>query len=265
MNILKHELRVGLKTFLLWALGLFFLVFVGMVKYTGINGSASINVNELFDKFPRIVLAVLGMVGVDVTSLGGYYAVITYYTFICVAVYALSLGLNAVNREAIDKTYEFIFTKPRKRNFILLVKYGASYIYLLLFCILNWLFSVAAVASLNIENTIENAMMLYSIVLFLLGMLFMAIGAFVGVMVKKTEKGSLYANLCFLVAFILSMIYDMMEHGGIVKVVSPLKYFAPKDVLSGKLDIVYVLLCIVVTLVLGIKTFFVFEKRDLTS
>lgn len=265
MNILKRELRAGLKIFLLWTLGLFFLVFVGMIKFTGISGSTGTDVGALMNQFPKIVLAVFGMVGVDITTIGGYYSVLMYYVLICAAIYGVSIGVNLINREAVDKTYEFIFTKPRSRSYILMIKMISSVIYLFLFCILNYLFSIMALASLKFDNTIGEAIVIYSIVTFLMGILFLSLGAFVAVSLKKSEKGSLYGNLCFLVAFVVGTIYDMLENGGILKLFSPFKYFVPQDILDGKMDVIYVFLCIVATTLLVMGTFVKFERKDLTS
>lgn len=265
MNIFKRELRSGIKSFILWTLGLFVLVFVGMVKFTGINGGAGTDINVIFDQFPRVVLAVFGMVGVDITTLGGYYAVIIYFALICIAIYGVSLGVNAVNRESVDKTYEFIFTKPRARSYILAIKLLVPFIYLVLFSIINCMFSFMAVAALKFENTIGNAIVLYSTVMFLIGMMFLAIGAFLAVVAKRSERGALYGNLSFLAVFILSIIYDMLENVGIVKIFAPLKYFAPQDILEGRIDFIYVALCLIITILLGARTFMLFNRKDLIA
>ena len=77
------------------------------------------SLNQLLARFPRVVLAVLGISGVDVETPGGYYAVLAFYAVICASLYGASLGAGAVNREAVDKTYEFLFTRPRSRAAIL--------------------------------------------------------------------------------------------------------------------------------------------------
>jgi len=97
MNILSRELRAGRKTFFFWSLGLFFLVFAGMAKYTGVAADEA-SFNALLAQFPRVVLAVLGITGVDVEAPGGYYAVLAFYAVICASIYGVSLGANAVNR-----------------------------------------------------------------------------------------------------------------------------------------------------------------------
>jgi ABC-2 type transport system permease protein len=265
MNILKHELKTNLKVFFFWTLGLFFLMFAGMTKFTGISADNGVNMSELFDQFPRIVLAVFGMVGLDITTLGGYYSILVYYVLICIAVYGMSLGINAVNRESIDKTHEFLYTKPRARRTILELKLFAACIYLVAFTVLSYLFTISAISTLNFENTINQPIILSTITVFLTGLLFCAIGSFIAAITTKIEKGALYGNLFFLTTFLTSVIYDMFEDGGILKLFAPFKYFNPNDILEGKLDIVFVLLCIVCSILLIFSSFLLFEKKDLNA
>ena len=266
MNVLKRELRTGIKPFILWTIGLFFLDFAGLIKYMGISATTGdADIMKLLDQFPRIVMAVFGMVGLDIKSLGGYYAILAFYALICVSIYAIHLGSDAVNREAIDKTYEFIFTKPLKRQYILGMKLLSGAIYLTVFCVLNVLFSILAVSTLKIEGNINTEMLLFGLSAFLVGMLFFSLGAFFAAIVKKSEKGSLYGNLSFLVVFIMGVIFDMFENATVLQFFSPLKYFLPTDLLNRQLNLFYAAVCIIGTTVLLWRTFVVFCKKDLTA
>lgn len=262
MNILKRELRAGLKPFLFWTLGLFVLVFAGMVKYTGIS-AGGVSINELLAQFPRVVLAVLGIVGIDIETLGGYYAVIVYFAIICVSIYAVFLGANAVNRESIDKTYEFIFTKPRSRKYILLMKLLSGFIYLSLFCLLHYLFSISATATLKLSENINHEMLLFSLSVFFVGLLFFGISTFAATIANRPEKGMFYGNLCFLFSFVIGIIYDMLENGKILRIFTPIRYFLPSDLLSGYLDPSYIVLCLVLTFLLFLGSFHFFENLSI--
>ena len=180
MNILKKELKFGLKAFIFWSIGLFFLVFAGVIKFTGISGAEGDSVKELFDKFPKIILALFGMSGLDATSIDGYYAILVFYALICGMIYGVSLGANIINREIIDKTYEFIFTKPIKRSYIINMKLVSASIYLLAFSFLNYIFSIVSIRTLNLEKNIDREILLFSLSIFIISMLYCIIGMFIG-------------------------------------------------------------------------------------
>ena len=136
MNLFRRELKAGLKPFLLWTLGLFVFIFAGIVKSSAAMADGQF-MTELISKFPRIVVAVMGMANVDIAQFGGFYAVLMQYVFVLTAVYAVHLGNNAVSRESIDKTYEFLFAKPRSRSFILARKLLSALVYLVAYAALN--------------------------------------------------------------------------------------------------------------------------------
>jgi ABC-2 type transport system permease protein len=263
MNILKRELKFGFKTFICWMIGLFVLVFIGIIKYQGISTGGA-DVNDMLAAFPRVVLAVMGIVGVDINTLGGYTAILTYYVLICAVIYAVHLGSAAVSRESVDKTYEFAFTKPCSRSHILAIKLAAAWVYLILFCIFNILFSVMAVAYLKTAENVTMQIALFTVSVFLIGSLFIALSAFLAAASKQAEKGSLYGNLAFLYAFILGIVCDMLENAGLIKLISPFKYFSAADLISNKLDPVYTCLSILLAIVFLYGAFAKFNKKDLT-
>lgn len=263
MNILKRELKTGRKAFILWSIGLFFIMFAGMTKFTGFSGDPG--ALEIFDSFPKIVLAVFGIVGVDLTTLGGFYAIVVYYGIICMAIYSVSLGCHAVNREVIDKTYEFIFTKPRSRTAILNRKLLAAFIYITLYSLLNYIFSLAVIATLNIENTITGPILLFTLSLWLIGLLFCTLAAFIAAVIRDAERGIMLGNLIFLATFILGMIYDMLENGGALRFLSPMKYFLPKDLLADHLDPLFLVFCLVLIGAFYFAAVRMLEKKDLIA
>lgn len=262
MNILKRELRAGLKPFILWTVGMFILVFIGIAKFQGISAGGA-DISQLLNQFPRPVLAVLGMAGLDVSTLGGYSAILFYYVLICAVIYAVHIGSSAVTRESVDKTYEFIFTKPVSRDKILAMKLTAGWIFLFIFCVLNAVFSFMAISTLKIADTITGPILLFSLAVFLIASLFVALSAFLAALVRQADKGSLYGNLAFLYAFILGVIYDMLEHGGALRIISPFKYFLSSDLLGSRFDPVFTALSVALTAVFLFGAFRLFRQRDL--
>ncbi len=266
MNILKRELKFILKPFLFWSAGLFVLVFAGMTKFTGVaNAPGDINLNELLDKFPKAFLAVMGMANADLSTIGGYYSVLAFYALICAVIFSVYLGTNAISRESVDKTYEFLFTKPRLRSFVLCVKLTAAWTYLTIFSIFNFLFSIFAIRSLGFNENISVEILLFSAVLFLTGSFFLALSAFISAAVRNAEKGSLYGNLCFMAAFIMGVLYDISENVFVIKLFSPLKYFSTADLLAKKPDPVFAVISAILTVFFIAGAFYKFNKKDLTE
>jgi ABC-2 type transport system permease protein len=263
MNIIKRELRAGLKPFLLWMIAVFALVFIGIIKFEGINTGGA-DLSKLMASLPRVFLAMLGMAGVDVNTLLGYTTVLFYYVLICTVIYSVHLGAAAVTRESVDKTYEFIFTKPRTRSFILAAKLLVGWIYLLLFCVFSFLFSVWAIGMLQITVDIMAQVLLLTLSLFLVGSMFLSLSACLSALSARADKGALWGNLAFLYAFVLGVVYDMLDNAGVLRIVSPFRYFPGAEVVGGRLNSAYIALTILLTAVFLLIAFNRFYKRDLT-
>ena len=267
MNILKLELKFDLKRFIFWSVGIFLLLIAGMTKFIGFSSSAaaSADMTKLLDSFPKIILAIMGMANVDIQSLGGYFFILQYYVILCVIIYSIHLGTNAVLREDFDKTYEFVFTKPRKRSFILFMKLLSSFIYLVLFNALNMVFSFISLKMLNIDNTISKTIVVCSIAVFLIGLVFMALSACISTIVKRAERGTRISYLIFLIVFVLGIIFDIVNNGAYIKPFTPIKYFEGVDIVKGNLDPIYTILCLVLAGIFLFITFKEFERKDLNA
>ncbi|MBB6622393.1 ABC transporter permease subunit [Clostridium gasigenes] len=265
MNVLKKELKTGLKPFIFWSIGLFFLVFAGVVKFTGISGVEGASVKELFDKFPKIILALFGMAGLDATAIDGYYGILAFYALICGMIYGVSLGTNIINREVVDKTFEFIFTKPRKRSYIVNMKFISATIYLAAFSLLNYIFSIVSIRTLDLEKNIDKEILLFSLTIFIISMLYCVIGIFIATVIKNYEKGNLYGNLFFFVTFILSIIYGVVENGSIIRIFTPFKYLLPTDIVNGKFEILPLIASIVIIVALYIVSLKIFERKEFSN
>lgn len=264
MNILLRELKAGRKAFLFWSLGLFVLVFMGVVKSTGVTADGG-GLAALLDSFPRVVLAVFGMAGADIGTFGGFYTVLAQYALVLVAIYAVHLGNSAVSREAVDKTYEFVFTKPRSRSFILAQKLLCALVYLVLYCALYFVFSAAATATLGLAEHQTALFLRVAGATLLTGVLFFAFGALFAAAAHNTETGARLGNALVLATFAAGVGYDLSDAGSPLRWFSPFRYFTTAELLSGKLNPVFMVLCLLVAAVAVGGAFCQFEKRDLAA
>jgi ABC-2 type transport system permease protein len=263
-SIVRHELKTGFKPFVFWTLGLAFLVMAGMYKFMEISAAGGADINALFAQFPRIILAMLGMANADIQTLAGYYAVIGTYVLIITAIFAIHLGANAVSREMIDKTYEFVFTKPCRRAYILGSKIGGGLIYLFLFCSLILIFSFAAVSAYDLGE-ISSTIFLYGLNAFLVGLVVFSLAAALSALFDRTELGMKISNGLFILVYILSVFFDLAETPGLIKPFTPLRYFEARDLINGQLDFGYLALALVLSLLFTVVAFVLFQRKDLKA
>lgn len=262
MNLFRKELKSGFKPFLFWSLGLFVFVFAGIVKSSAAISDGQF-MTELISKFPRIVVAAMGMANVDIAQFSGFYAVLMLYIFVLTAVYAAHLGSGAVSRESVDKTYEFLFTKPRTRAFILSRKLLAGLVFLAAYACLNLVFSLLAVRQLGLSDDYSGLFARFSLALWLVGLVFFSLAALFAAGFRAAEHGARAGNLAVLGAYVLAVAYDMIDQPGILRFFTPFRYFLNAEVIAGNISLPFALLCLALSVVFLLVTFRRFEVRDL--
>jgi ABC-2 type transport system permease protein len=261
MNIFRREMRAGRKVFFFWMIGLVVLCFEVVTELGSYSSGGAME--ELLGAFPRVVLAVMGIAGVDIAASSGYVTALFYYVLICQVVYAVLLGAGAVSRELVDRTHEFLFTKPRARWRILAAKCAAKVVYLALFSLSSAAFAYAAVLTEHRGDSAAAVIPACALAVFLTGLLFFALAAFLAALARRPEKGALCGNLAFLVAFVLGTVYGMLESPGPLRLFSPLDYFTSSDLAAARVDPGYAILALSLTVLFLSGAFRRFARRDL--
>ncbi len=265
MNVFVKDMRFGLKPFLLWALALFVFVFAGSIKFTGMEAGGAGAMSALFDSFPRIVLAVMGFSGADITTFSGFYGLLEVYVTIIVAVFAVHAGGTAVSRERVDKTYEFLFTKPRSRSSILAAKMSAGFVFLAMLCLLNLGFSQAGYMTLGLSENLLVTFLYFTVAQFLIGLVFFSLGALLGAAAPVPEIGARIGNLSVLVFYMLGVVYSSFDNVGFLRVVTPFKYFDQTALANHELELPFVFLSLGISAVALAAAFWNFKRRDLVA
>lgn len=265
MNIIIREWKQGWKSFLIWALGLGVLVIGGMVKFTAMAGSDSAEMTQLLAQFPRPVLAIFGMAEANIETLSGFYSVLQFYAVLALSCYAVSLGCNAVLRESIDKTDEFLFTKPCGRTYVLTAKLIASWAFLTVLCMLNGLFSYLAPVVYGLENTIPWEMLRMTAAAYAVALLFFALSAALAAWIPRAERAVQAAYGLLLTAYAFSVVFDMDTRFAFLRPVTPFRYFRARELLNGQINSVYLAVTVgFIAVCLGL-TVWGFRKKDLTE
>ncbi len=266
MKMLKYELRTRRKAFLFWSVSLILLFVAGSMEFEGISGANSESIEVVLNYYPPIILALMGITeAIDFSRLDGYTWVLSYLATVMAGFYAITLGMHVVNRELVDKTFEFLFTKPRKRKYILSIKVFAGLLCLTAFAIIHFVTSVFIMNPLDRQIDISNLMLLSTVGMYLITLVFYTLSIFVCALIKRRDRSSKILNGVFSLSVLLGGVYDVTHNAEGLRLLTPLRYFLYQDASKGMLNMWYVVGVVLLSGILLLQAYKLFEKQDLTE
>ena len=115
MTIVKHELRQGKRSFLIWTAAIGFLLAVCIFLFPEMKGEMD-TVSEMFAQMGSFTAA-FGMDRLNFGTLTGYYAIECGNVLgLGGAFFAALCGVGILSREERDRTAEFLLTHPVSRT-----------------------------------------------------------------------------------------------------------------------------------------------------
>ena len=141
--MLLRELRVNLKSFIIWASILIILFLVVFLVYpTIVSGSEMANLDEMLKMFPEELLKAFNM---DISSIDTAYGWLKSEGFVFILLiigcYSSLIGSNILVKEESDKTIEYLNSLPITRNRIIFNKVISGLIYIILMVIILGIFN----------------------------------------------------------------------------------------------------------------------------
>lgn len=233
MTLVKHELRRGKTSFLIWTASIGFLLAICIFLFPEMKGQMD-SVNDMFASMGSFTEA-FGMDRLNLGTLIGFYAVECGNVLgLGGAFYASLCAVGILSTEEKDKTAEFLLTHPVSRKRIITEKLIAVLIQITAMNIIVYAISVGSIAAVGETIPWKEIRLLhlayYLLQIELAGVCF-GISAFL-------SKGSAGVGLG-----IAAMMYFLNLIANIADVVEFLKYITPfgycdgaNIVLDGRLD-----------------------------
>lgn len=260
--MIKRELKINLKSFILWSsilIGMFLIVF--LIYPFIITDDTVKNLDEMMKVFPPEILKTFNM---DITSINSAYGWLKsegfMFVLIIIGIYSSVMGSNILLKEEYDKTIEYLGYLPIKRSKILTNKIIVSIIYIIGITLILGIFNYIALILSGDFN--QKQYILLSITPLFIALPLFGVNLFISTfMHKKTIGISLGLVFIFYLLTILSELSDK---------VSFLKYFSiytladTRNVIS-KIEInpIMVVLSITITLIFILGTYIRYEKKEL--
>ncbi|MCI8835217.1 MAG: ABC transporter permease subunit [Ruminococcus sp.] len=260
MTIIKHELRQGKVSFLIWTGAIGFLLAVCVFLFPEMKNEME-RVNDLFSSMGSFTAA-FGMDQVNFGTLIGYYAVECGNVLgLGGAFYAALVAVNTLSKEERERTAEFLFTHPVSRIRVITEKGLAV---LMQITAMNLIICVLSVGSMTVigEEIPWKELSLLHLAYYLLQIELAGICFGISAFIKKGSAG-IGLGIAALLYF-LNLIANITETADFLKYITPFAYCEGADIVAdGSLDGTRILIGMAVAL-LGVGgAYLQYNRKDL--
>ncbi len=233
MTIVKHELRQGRTSFLIWTASIGFLLATCIFLFPEMKGEMD-EVSKMFSSMGAFTAA-FGMDKLNFGTLNGYYAIECGNVLgLGGAFYAALCAVGILSKEEKDRTAEFLFTHPVSRTRVVTEKLIAVFLQITALNVIIYALSVGSMAAIGEEipwkllNLLHLAY--YLMQLEIAGICF-GISAFM-------RRGSVGAGIgVAAMMYFLNLIANITESAEFLRYVTPFAYCDGAAIESdGRLD-----------------------------
>lgn len=260
MTLVKHELKQGKISFLIWTASIGFLLAVCIFLFPEMKGQME-GVNDMFASMGSFTEA-FGMDRLNFGTLIGFYAVECGNILgLGGAFFASLCSVGILSKEEKDKTAEFLLTHPVSRISIITQKMIAVLIQITAMNIIIYALAIGSIVAVGEEIPLKEISLLnlayYLLQIELAGICF-GISAFI-------RKGSAGVGLGIAaMMYFLNIIANISDSAEFLKYITPFGYCEGADIVSnGSLDSTLVVIGAIIGIVGIIIAYLKYTKKDI--
>ena len=260
MTLVKHELRQGKTSFLIWTVSIGFLLATCIFLFPEMKGQME-SVNDVFASMGSFTEA-FGMDRLNFGTLTGFYAVECGNVLgLGGAFYAALCAVGILSKEEKDKTSEFLLTHPVSRKRVITEKLFSVLIQITAMNIIVYALALGSIAAVGETIPLKEISLIhlayYLLQIELTGICF-GISAFL-------KKGSVGVGLGIaVIMYFLNLIANIADVAEFLKYITPYGYCEGADIVSnGSLDGTLVAIGTVIGIVGIIIAYLKYTKKDI--
>lgn len=260
MTIVKHELKMGKLSFLIWTGGIAFLLAVCVFLFPEMKGQMD-EFNDIFASMGSFTEA-FGMDQLNFGTLIGFYAIECGNVLgLGGAFYAALCAVNALSKEEKDGTAEFLLSHPVSRTRILGEKLLAVLLQITAMNVIIFGVTVGAMAIIGEAIPWKEVVLLhlayYVMQIELAGICF-GISAFV-------QKGSVGVGLGLAVMmYFLNIVSNIAKPAEFLKYITPFGYCDGANIVNkGSIDGVMLAIGMVLCVAGIVASYYQYRKKDI--
>lgn len=262
MNIFMRELKANLKSLLIWSVIVVLFTMVGVGKFSAYYENPEML--AILDEMPPAMLAAFSFEGFNLTTITGFFGLMFIYFALMLGIAAAMWGSDIISKEERDKTVEFALTLPVTRSRVVTAKSLAALVNCIALLLITWGISLVAAQPYAPDSKFYRFLALLMVALFILELIFLAVGIFLGCAMKRYKRAGSIAVSLLLGTYFLSVLSALNKDLDFLKYFSPFKYFdAVKLLNESKFDLTFVMLSLVIIVAAMVGAYLTYARRDL--
>jgi ABC-2 type transport system permease protein len=262
MNIFLRELRANLKSLIIWSFIVVLFVAVGFSKFSAYYENPELL--AILDSMPAAMLEAFNLTAFNLTTITGFYGVMFAYFALMLSIAAAMWGSDIISKEERDKTVEFSLTLPVTRSKLITAKALAALVNCIVLGLVTWGATLASAGTYNPDKDFFNFVALGMLALFIMQLIFLALGIFLGCAMKQHKRAGSVAVSVLLATYFFSIFAGLDKNLEWLKYFSPFKYFDPAVLLrESRIDLNFVGLSFGIVVVALAGAYLTYAKRDL--
>ncbi len=262
MNIFVRELKANLKSLLIWGVIVILFVTVGVAKFSAYYGNPEML--AILDAMPPAVVTAFSLEAFNLTTVSGFFALMFTYFALILGIAAAMWGSDIISKEERDKTVEFSLTLPVTRSRLVTAKTLAALVNCTGLLLITWGASLASSAGYQPDGAFYRFLALCMVALFIVQLIFLAIGIFLGCAMKRYKRAGSVAMGLLLGTYFLSVVSTLDERLDWLKYFSPFRYFDVGMLLhDSRIDPAFVGLSLAIIAASMTGAYLTYARRDL--
>lgn len=262
MNIFFRELKANFKSLLIWSGIVFFFVTVGFSKFSAYYENPELL--AILDSMPPALLSAFNMDAFNLTTISGFFGVMFSYFALILSISAAMWGSDIISKEERDKTVEFSLTLPVTRGKLIAAKTAAVIVNCVALALITFGAIQVNATQYQPDSQFYDFAALSMLALFILQMIFMAIGILLGCAMKQHKRSGSMAVSILLGTYFISVVSGLYKDLDFLKYFSPFQYFNAANLFhDAKIDLTYIWLSVGIIVVSLASAYLTYSKRDL--
>lgn len=267
MAIFKYEMKQYKNSVILWSVGVSAAIIFLVPVFLSIIADKALFSDDMLKAMDKnIAFQAMGISMQSFLSPTGIYSYVTSFLMIALAANGANIGLSIISKEYIQRTADFLMTKPYSRQGVFLSKLSAAAVCCSLvgtFYLAASVFIMQTGASGRFEPTSVALIALSSI---LIQLFYVAIGMLIAVINPGSVRTP--AVLSIGIAFVTYIFtsYSHVVKNTFVTYLSPYNYFDSRYIREhGGYDPAQLLLFLALMIVFFAVSYGIFVKKDITT